>query len=363
MNRIRYITAASLFAIFTHGPAQAQTTIELNQDGNPFLSIPLDDSQSVTIDPITGEIQASAASGFSCSTGGCEDVQVSFAGADGGFFNVNGGSNTSVPETGSVTFDWGARGAWECQGTGLPGTNWNNAGKLPFGPFSVSVSSLDPGNYDAGLICSNGAASAASASTVRVTVQESSIDIPAECDGRQPAQAIPTQLCESNGTAGPNTDVNCFFYASLFDAAFPGTQRGREFFLDRDRYAALEFDTTGMTETNGGWAFEAASIPPTNGGNRIMTISQCPGDFDRNAIESEMGPGCYVKTGGFTPSVTWKRAGTAGSQCELQLNTTYYLNIIFTKDPAGTPPSELDWSCENTEADACGVNIQPSFNQ
>lgn len=363
MNRIRSATAALALGLLLQGTALAQTTIELDQDGNFFLSIPLDDSQPVTIDPETGRLRATAASGFSCSTGGCEDVQVSFASADGGFFLVDGNSSTSVPETGSVTFDWGARGAWTCQGTGLPGTTWNNAGKLPFGPQTVSVSNLAPGNYDAGLTCSNGAGNTAVATTVRVNVQESSVQIPPQCQGRQPAQAVPTQICESNGVFGPNTAINCFSYASLFGTDFPGFGQARDFFLDRDRYVALEFDTTGMTESNGGWAHEAASIPPTNGGSRIMTISQCPGDFDRQAIESEMGPGCYVKTGGFTPSVTWKRAGTVGSQCELDLNTTYYLNIIFTRDPAGTPPGELDWSCEDPQANACGVNIQPSFSQ
>lgn len=364
MNRIRFALALVILAVVSQHSATAQTTIELDQDGSPFLTIPLDDTQPVTIDPLTGELHAAAASGFSCTTGGgCEDVQISFASPDGGFFTVDGGNSTSVPETGSVTFDWGARGAWECQGTGLPGTTWNGAGKLPFGPFTVSVSDLEPGAYDAGLTCSNGPGNTASATLVRVNVQESSIQIPAECEGRQPAQAVPAQICESNGVFGPNTTINCFFYASLFGDAFPGTGQAKDFFLERDQYVALEFDTTGLTQSNGGWAVEGASIPPTSGGNRIMTISQCPGDFDQDAIESEMGPGCYVKTGGFTPSVTWKRAGTVGSQCELDLDRTYYLNIIFTSDPAGTPPGTLDWSCTDPQADACGVNIQPSFNQ
>ena len=131
MNTIRFASALVLAVLVCQQPVTAQTTIELDQDGNPFLSIPLDDSQPVTIDPETGELRATAASGFSCSTGGCEDVQVSFASADGGFFLVDGDTSTSVPETGSVTFDWGARGAWECQGTGLPGTNWNNPASCP----------------------------------------------------------------------------------------------------------------------------------------------------------------------------------------------------------------------------------------
>lgn len=365
MNRSRYLTLFALFAVIIQDPALAQTTIELDQDGSFFLSIPLDDTQPVKIDPETGELRATAASGFSCSTGSCEDVQLSFAATDGGIFTVNGGTGSvTVPETGAVRFDWRARGAWTCEGTGLPGTTWNQAGRLPWGTLpSVGVSELAPGVYQAGMTCSNGAANAVSSPLIEVTVTESTTEIPTECEGRQPAQAVRTQVCESNGIYGPDLTVDCFSYESLFGSQFPGETRAKDFFLERDTYVALEFNTTGLTESNGGWAFEGASIPPTNGGARIMTLSQCPGDFDQTAIEAEMGTGCYVKTGGFTPSVTWKRSGTFGSQCELELDKTYYLNIIFSQDPAGTPPAELQWSCTDPEADACGVNMQSSFNQ
>jgi len=369
MNRISFVTAASIFAVFMHGPAQAQTTIELDQDGNPFLSIPLDDTQPVTINPETGELRATAASGFSCSTGGCEDVQVSFASADGGFFIVDGGSSTSVPETGSVTFDWGARGAWECQGSGLPGTNWNNPGKLPFGPLIVSVSNLAPGNYDAGLTCSNGAGNVDSATTVQINVQESSLQIPPQCQGRQPASAVATPICVTDDRGNPRGDINCFAYASVFGGEFPGSTQGKDFFTDIDQYVAMEFSTAGLTESDGRWNRVPPQVPPTTTGSKIWTISQCPGDFDREAITSEMGDSdCYVKTADvLLPSVRWHRAGTQepiGGACELQPNQTYFMNIMYSTDPAGTPPANLTWDCQsNSAAQSCSDNIAPNFNQ
>jgi len=361
MNRIRTATTAVILAACMQGPALAQTTIELDQDGNPFLSIPLDETQPVTIDPETGELRATAASGFSCSTGGCEDVQVSFASGDGGFFLVDGNTSTSVPETGSVTFDWGARGAWECQGTGMPGTTWNNPGKLPFGPFSVSVSNLDPGNYQAGLTCSNGAGNVASATPVQVNVQESTVQIPPGCEGRQPATAEASPLCEVNRNGFIST-TNCFAYASVFGDEFPGnTGQGINIGQSRDTYFTMEFSTAGLTESNGLWIFESPQVSPTTTGPKLMTISECPGDFDQQEIESEMGPNCYLRTGGFNPSLNWKRAGTSGAKCELDLNKTYYFNMMYTTDPAGTPPSQLDWDCQSSPvATGCGNIMAPS---
>ena len=123
----------------------------------------------------------------------------------------------------------------------------------------------------------------------------------------------------------------------------------------------MEFSTAGLTESSGLWIFEGAQVSPTFGGPKILTISECPGDFDQQAIQSEMGSNCYVRTGGFTPSLNWKRTGTSGAKCELDLNKTYYFNMMYTTDPAGTLPSELQWNCqESSSATGCGNIVAPS---
>ncbi|MEX0915582.1 MAG: hypothetical protein WD397_01520 [Wenzhouxiangellaceae bacterium] len=339
----------------------AQSTIELEQPDGTVLSIPLDTNEepAVRINPGTGSLEAKASPAFSCSG----DCQISFDGADGGFFIVDGDTSTTVPETGGVTFDWRARGAWQCRGTGLPGTTWSDPGKNPWGPFSVSVSPLEPGTtYQAALECSNGVGNTVVSDTVEIRVQENDIQIPAECEGRQPASAVPTALCELSTHNTWIGSTNCFEYASLFGQEFPGfTGQGKNFALERDTYVALEFSTAGLSHSKGLWTFETPNLAPTTRGPRLMTISQCPGDFDRDAIEAEMGSNCYVRTDTLQKSVFWKQAGTSGARCELDLDKTYYLNMIYTTDPAGTPPAELEWACGSNESTSgCGDLTAPS---
>lgn len=338
----------------------AQSTIELQQQDGTVLSIPLDTTQPVRINPGTGSLDATASSEFSCSG----DCQISLDPAVGGFFIVDGETSTTVPETGGVTFDWRARGAWQCRGTGLPGTTWAAPGKNPWGPFSVSVSPLDPGTYQAALECSNGAGNTVVSNPVEIVVQETDLQIPLECQGRQPANATPTALCERTARPlGFVESTNCFDYSSVFGAEFPGiTGQGVAIGQSRDTYFAMEFNTGSTTAIRGNWTFESPQISPTTTGSKLMTISQCPGDFDQTAIENEMGPNCYLHTGSsFLNSVGWKLPGGTGARCELDPGKTYYLNMIYTTDPAGTPPSELQWGCQDSSTTSgCGNNMTPS---
>jgi hypothetical protein len=168
------------------------------------------------------------------------------------------------------------------------------------------------------------------------------------CAGRQPVGATRAARCWDG------VDRDCTSYAAVF-GSFPGTRNSIELFQASDTYVAMEIDTTGLTADRGTWIFDTPQGFVVDGqGPKLMTLSRCPGDFDRAAIEAEMGPDCYERVENLT-TLRWKRAGTSGRRCALEPGRTYYLNVFYTMDPAGTPPAELRWSChEDEDAARCG---------
>lgn len=326
----------------------------------PPLLIPLDPAVPVDLDVGTGDLEATAEAGFVCASG-CDEVDVSLASADEGFFRVNGGSAAQVDEGGSVRFDWRARGAWTCSGTlrdsagaVVTGTSWPGSGKLPFGPETV-VMSVEPDTYSATITCSNGPEND-TAGPLQVEVSPSDLDIPPECQGRQPGGAAASNVCWKG-----NEQVNCFSYDDVF-GEFPGSSNAVEFFQENGTYTAMGFDTTGLTATSGSWVFDLPQFDVGGQGPKLMTISECPGDFDRDAIQQEMGSFCYEQVQGLT-NLRWKRAGTTGARCELDLNTQYYLNILYSTDPEGTAPADLTWDCSGNATDDCGNLMAPAVSQ
>lgn len=360
-NSLLPVAATSLLALSLQAAAQ---NIDLNlqsdsaaPDPDPIL-IPLDPAIPVGIDPATGDITATAEAGFICG-GGC---QVSLDPADDAFFTVNGGSSATVPENGSVTFNWQARGAWNCTGTlqdstgaTVTSTAWPGSGKLPFGPQTVTLTNLLPDVYTAGLNCAN-SGEVAAATPVTIEVISSGLEIPAQCQGRQPGGSAPSSVCNAS-----NQSANCYSYANAF-GPFPGSQNSIEYIQFRDTYHAMEIDTTGLTDPSGSYTWEVPQGFFSEGtGRKIMTISRCPGDFDRAAITAEMGEDCYTQIGGLD-NLRWKLEGTSGAnRCVLSEGETYWLNIIYTDDPEGTDPANLTWECSsNSSAQNCGNLLSPN---
>lgn len=185
------------------------------------------------------------------------------------------------------------------------------------------------------------------------------VRVPERCVGRQPAAILQAETCKAQ-------DVDCFELEKVLHKKFPGSTNSVEFRQDRNTYVALRFSTQGLTAKSGRWAFETAQGFSVGGqGAKLMTLSTCPGDFDKYAIEQEMGGDCYVKVSGFN-NLTWRRADIAesgfGKKCELQADQVYYLNILYTSDPVGTPPSKLKWDCSgDPHAWSCGNLMKASF--
>jgi hypothetical protein len=313
----------------------------------------------VGIDPATGDITATAEAGFICG-GGC---QVSLDPADDAFFTVNGGSSATVPENGSVTFNWQARGAWNCTGTlqdstgaTVTSTAWPGSGKLPFGSQTVTLTNLLPDVYTAGLNCAN-SGEVAAATPVTIEVISSGLEIPTACRGRQPGAAAPSSVCWWT-----NQDTNCYSYEAVF-GEFPGDSNSITYFQPSNTWHAMEIDTTGLTASSGRWVFETPQGYAPSQGPRLITLSECPGDFDQGEIQAEMGDNCYVRASGAT-TLSWVNGEPDPFRCTIEPGRTYWLNILYTTDPAGTDPANLSWDCNgDPNADYCGNLMVPTFSQ
>lgn len=180
-----------------------------------------------------------------------------------------------------------------------------------------------------------------------------------DCDGRQPAAMIRTPTCHVNS---PGTD--CLHYDSLYGADFPGTAQARQIFTNRDEYISLEFTVGDLpSSSQGGWAYVVPQLTPTQTGRNIQSISKCPGDFDQDRIQQEMGDNCYMRQSGFDHSVRWAMVeGDSTSRCLLTPGETYYYNILYTSSPAGTAPEDLQWQCgAEPEWDVCSNNTEAIF--
>ena len=295
----------------------AQSSIILNTQPTE-TEIPLANGTGVSIDPLTGNITATPADPSACSgTVDCSDVDVDII-----TFSV--GPNP-VSQAGTINLNWSSRGAWSCTGSGLPGTTWDGAGKLPDGSQSVSAAPLAVGSYDVVLTCSNGPVTDQETRTIVVNTDPG----PTACvqEGRVPPVGLTRDTSIILGS-GRQT----LTYEDVFSSDFPGgTDVNIE--IERDQYAALQFNTgnTPIGET-GALDFNAIFSSQILSGRKIVTISECPGDFTAQAD-----PGCDQNI--FVGGINWRMGGA--QDCNLDQNTTYYINILYTND--SQPPS--NWFC------------------
>ena len=341
---LRMLSVVLLGALTANAVAQSQSII-LNTQPTP-TEIELLDGTDVNLDPLSGDITATPLDPEACSAvADCSDVQVAITG-----FSV---SPSTVTQGQTATFSWNGRGAWECEGTGLAGTTWNGT-KLPSGSQGVSTAAVTPDTYTVGLTCSNGPV--IDTANVTLTVNESGGGggggVPQFCinDGRVPPAGLDQDTAIIDGS---NTTTRTWL--QLFGQEFPDGN-GRDTAIQRDRYASLEFDTTGISSgTSGRLTFDVLqTFVPS--GQKIVTLSQCPGDFtDLNDANCKR----FVGQG----SVRWAVNSGGGFDCILEPNTTYYLNILYTDND--DPPYD-DWACTGasnpTAASQCGDIINTLVN-
>ncbi len=340
-------------------PAMAQTerTLELQTDDGQ-IDVPLEDGVPLRI-LSNGDISATAQAGFSCPTGGasCDDVQVSLN-SNGGSFTL---SPTTVTQGSNVSIQWNGAGAWECQGSGLPGTSWNSVNpKQPSGSQNVGTSALTAGNsYQVEVTCSNGPVTDSRIRTL--TVQEDTIPDPEGCEDVAELSDFPdwaeaTDALYGSGVVNPST------WSAVFGDSFP---EGGTFHLQltKGEYAAMRFTTPANLNSlsAGSINSEISSTSSQSGaGPRMISITTCPGVFDPQEISDS---DCLAANVGSGESFKWTGPGHqfAFFQCELQPNTTYYLNMLFSDSDAGTLPPEQA-TCRRTSDTACSLILEPRDN-
>ena len=313
---------------------------------------------SVIIDPETGNLLATPTDPQACQGTGesCDDVEVAMQA-----FSVNNVSavpgqtpEVDVTQGNNAVFRWNSRGAWECEGFGM--TGWTGGNKLPNSPGSgqsVSTGDLALGEYDASIECRNGPVSA-SRGPVRINVVEangSPDPDPVQCDdpARQPPPGW-TRLtsgnlsCRYDATSGQFVG-DCSSWTGIWPFEFPGGNGlPQRLIVNRqspNEYLAIEFNSSGLG-ANEIMEIRRNTSTGISSTTSIATISTCPGDFDQESILDETG--CYFRLPFLFEDIEIGGSQTTRS-CRLESNQTYYLNILHTDAPAGTPANEIESNC------------------
>lgn len=166
--------------------------------------------------------------------------------------------------------------------------------------------------------------------------------------------------------ASTNAGVACQYYEDVFGGEWAvSTGKTRNIVMSKNRaqeFVSLQFDieedqvgSSGTWQTRGsiqvGYGEVNAPV--------IVTVSHCPGDFDRNEIERD--GGCYYSDlSRFTyPYWAAPEGSLIAGSCRLAVGENFFWNIIHSDSEPGTLPEKLEVS-ERCDVDAgCGAQWTP----
>lgn len=376
MNPRLSICVVGLIALgIATGPLWAQTT------GSEKRLIILDESGQEVLAPVpllgqvlieaSGDLRVTTAEPLDCGVEvTCDDVSV----GSPGFTSLTA---TEVELGTILEFEWNSRGAWTCDAGGtLPG--WNQ--RLGMHADSreaveslrvVETEGLAPADpsaypltYNATLLCSNGPVQSdlGIPQSIPITLTappEPGADLPEECGSvNRRAPSDWTRL--STGSLSCHWDSSRWISGSdcrewgkvwpdEFDPNGTGTTRYLGLRSSHARnYIALQFNS-GQFDPGFRGEFVVNTAPGLLSRRKIMTVSRCPGDFNEAAIRDKTagGTGCMIESA--INSLTWGGTGSA-RVCQLEPNTEYFLNIVYTEAPLGN----LTWSAIAPHPDCVG---------
>ena len=318
----------------------------------------------------TGDIRATPVDGSACQASStCEGVQVLVESFDS---DIETSAGIEVDEGESFSLAWSSLGAISCSGGG-DFSAWSAraqlapdsrdeaaAGKL----VTTKVGDAADSPYKLTIQCSNGTvASAVSAvSTIPLTVNEYVAPSPTSCEGREPIpdwQRLTTGSLSCLYEFGLKTSADCREWSpNLWSGPFlesAGLPKRILTNVSANRqYVAIKFTTDGLNpKAYGQFSVESAGAGVFR--ERVLaTISQCPGDFNPEQVT-----GCYLNPGTFSP-FRWRAPDSTGfsTDCVLEPDTTYYLNMLSSTSPLGTLPEKIVPS-EQCETERCGLLIAP----
>ena len=260
-------------------------------------------------------------------------------------FRVNSGTtqpaqNLTVDEGANLRISWSTSNATSCEALGTL-NGWTGASIPVSGSRDVTLGS-EGGTVRLRCVNSNDASSAET-QTFEVTVQP---PVPQECANRRPSNWQRQTDCIFN-----DSTRDCTSYEAVF-GSWPGTPNARQFFLRQNHYVAMRFVPPANMSSNfeASISVEEPQFGLSSTGTKIFTISRCPGDFDRAKITEEMGTQrCYFRQITAGDSFLFGGLTSQGSfRCKFAPppnGEPLYLNIVYTDDPAGTNPTQLNWGC------------------
>jgi hypothetical protein len=201
-------------------------------------------------------------------------------------------SPDSITEGGSTTLSWTTENATSCTPSGGTG-GWGSVSiGLPNGNTQITIPT--PSSYVFTLTC-QGESGGSDVANDTVTVNPN------------------VDSCDPAPLSGSVKDWDNFWGDDFPDPIY----KLEDVTIARNGYVAIKFDTGNVIDDGRILSIENTSTA----GIRLGAVSECPGDFD-------VAPECdYVW--GLGGGMRWATNGRFGA-CQLQSNTTYYLNITFT---------------------------------
>ena len=209
-----------------------------------------------------------------------------------------------------------------------PPIGWATEAITPASPNGRNAYVI-PESMTVSLFCSGPGGKAEVAVLLNTDCPPDQANVPASCQIRE-------GLCPTYG-AGDDQRApgqRWFEFQQPFNLPWPGNSGvNAQIRVPTDQFIALEFDATSTEGQAGRIATERAVI----GGEKSLSISECPGDFD-------VAPECLRF--GVTYNLFWANKDASGDvpfgHCPLDPGKTYYLNSIFAE-----PETTDETICEN----------------
>ncbi len=346
-NRVMAALVVAGLASFGAMQANAENLLLKNSDGSTITQIPLTTSQGCTV--VGGgdiEVRPQPTSGTAgdgwCPQGSIVNAPTFQAASGGQPLSV---SPLSVVIGNPVSATWASISsvAQTCVGsatlggvgTDVPGwtgarNNSQNTPGLSFTPAAI-------GAYVFWITCTNsGGSTLSTALTVNV------IPLGESCTGNFPPSyglTRQTSMTNNNSTLQgnselPNGPMSLLNY-DIISNPWPSRVGNGTIAVKAGMFVALEFNTGAMDSATYGGSVSApnrfgmleTSQAQGNNGQALVSISECPGDFE-HLPSSTINSLCRWGPSGAGQFI-WGVTTTDPFACNLQANTKYYLNVAY----------------------------------
>ncbi len=261
-------------------------------------------------------------------------------------FNGQPASALTVATGGLLTVSWSTSEPALCTAQGsFP--SWSGPVSSP-----VTRSAAWPGDWTLGLRCETDDGRSAETEVFSIVVEDAPGPAPVGCD--DPERGMPanwTRLttginaCVWNGgifqsgidcsfwTRAPGSDPPGIWSAPFWES-IGNTRRLATNRRAAREYVAIQIDTTGLPGNYVGTMLRESAGGMFRTARTIYSISECPGDFSEQAVCSNNTAVGIPFGGPDTPR-----------DCALQPGRIYYLNLVASESPVGTPGPDIQPAC------------------